>query len=262
MAALGRDLGGGAFAMMVSCSDESGTDFSGPTPYASVAGFVGPTEAWKCFARSWRHVLDDFGIQQFHTSAFHRKDKDSAYFGWTESRRISLIRRLVEAINQHNLRGFAIQASVREYQDLGNSEPLYLVLFDRVLTTLGDLMEEILPEEALWPCFGRTSSMESRARRLYAYRCAGDKRMKIHFYTDEPQFVSTSEQIGLEPADLLANVARHYVRGVADPELDTFFSIINLRQIAGYNRTIFSLMTVDEITESARHVKASANFNA
>jgi len=82
--------------------------------------------------------------------------------------------------------------------------------------------------------------------------------MKSRFYTEEPQFVSSGEQIGLEPADLLASVARHYVRGVADPSLDTFFSVFNLRQIAGYNRTIFSMMTADEIARSVQNLKESA----
>src|SRR5208282_3088723 len=117
--------------MIVSCADESGTDFSGPTPYASVAGFLGPSVAWKCFESGWRRVLKAFGIAEFHMNEWLR-DSSPTYRDWSKGHRLSFMQQLVETINQHNLRGFALQASFEDYKRLGHSEPLYLVLFDGV----------------------------------------------------------------------------------------------------------------------------------
>jgi Protein of unknown function (DUF3800) len=244
--------------VIVSCADESGTDLSGPTPYASLAGFLGPSAAWKRFHSSWKRVLNEFGIGEFHMTEW-LSGKSGAYRGWDKSRRLSLVGQLVEAINAHNLRGFALQVSFDDYKRLGHSEPPYLVLFDAALTTLKTIMdEEILTEEHLFPYFGRTSSLESRSKRLYNYRLANDEVMRNRFYTAEPHFLSPSEMIGLQPADLLASVARNYVRGVVNPELNTFLAWRNLRQIIGYNRTTFRVMAENEIGQSVGHVKASA----
>jgi len=98
--------------------------------------------------------------------------------------------------------------------------------------------------------------MEPRSRRLYSYRLANDEAMRDRFYTG-PQFLSPGELIGLEPSDLLASVARNYVRGVVNPALDTFLALTNLRQIIGYNRTTFQVMTEDEMAQSVEHVKVS-----
>ena len=102
--------------------------------------------------------------------------------------------------------------------------------------------------------------MESRASRLYAYRLANDQSMRDRFWLEYPQFISVAEQRGLEAADLLANVARNYVRGRADPELDTFLATQNLRQIIGYNHTEFRVMTTDEIAQSIERVRESVRY--
>jgi hypothetical protein len=243
--------------MMVSCADESGTDFNGPTRYASIAGFVGPTVAWIGFQKTWLEVLREFELDGFHTTTWLRR-RDSLYEEWPEGRRLSLGSRLADAINRYNLRGFAVQLSVDEYELSGHATPVYLVLFDAVLSLLNAIMaDEIFFAENLVTYFGKTSNMESRARRLYQYRLESDDSMRDRFWVDRPQFVSPDEQVGLQPADLLANVARNYVRGRVNPELNTFLAKRSLLNIVGYNQTKLCVMNAEEIAQSAERVQKS-----
>jgi len=249
--------------MIMSCADESGVHFNGPTPYVSLAGFIGCLEAWKAAIGRWTEIRLGHGLEEFRTSEWLRHSKPH-YHELPQGGWLVIAGELIQrGINPFNLRGFAVQMSVERYRELGHSQQPYLVLFDAALSMLDSIMkDDALEEEALWTCFGRTASMEGPASRLYAYRMAQDREMRSRFYLESPEFKSPREQIGLEPADLLANTARNYVRGIVNQELESFLSRRNLRQIAGYNRTKFWVLDDAQIVLAAEHVADAAQWRA
>ncbi len=249
--------------MIMSCADESGVHFTGPTPYVSLAGFIGCSEAWKAALRRWTEIRLNHGLEEFRTSEWLRHSEPH-YHDLSRGRWLTIAGELIQlGLNPFNLRGFAVQMSVERYRELGHGQQPYLVLFDAALSLLDNIMKnDALEEERLWTCFGRTASMERPASRLYAYRMAQDQEMRSRFYLESPDFKSPSEQIGLEPADLLANTARNYVRGVVNQELDTFLSRHNLRQIAGYNRTMFWVLDDSQIASAVERVAEAARWRA
>jgi Protein of unknown function (DUF3800) len=92
--------------------DESGThDPTGRAPGARtplVMGFMGRSESWIAFNKSWQAILDKFGINYFHFNEFSAVKSHSLktawpYYGWTQQKRDDFLYSLAKIAGSKHL---------------------------------------------------------------------------------------------------------------------------------------------------------------
>ncbi len=247
---------------LVSFADESGTDQSGLFPYIAIAGYWGPICAWKGFSEDWKKVLEEFDLGL----AFHMTDflaERGPFANWSVPNRQSCILRLVEVINSYNLHGFAVQVSHQDYTTgiatigraaKGNRRDWwrhpYLPVFDGVIRQLLASIHWTLEEERLTMYFGKTSSLEPKATKIFAYYAENDPVGRDRL--GDLLFDKADNCPQIQAADILASVARNYLRGIVARKtprpLDTCDAHRYVRWLVGHNHTAFRVLTAADFS--------------
>lgn len=100
--------------------DDSGTHAG--SQVSIVAGYMGMAEAWESLERRWSAVLDGGHVRFFHASAaahFRRP-----FDGWTARRRDTLIRKLIDVINDTPIIGIGSALPAIEHRSFMPQEKL------------------------------------------------------------------------------------------------------------------------------------------
>lgn len=244
---------------LVSFADESGTDQRGDYPFIAIAGYWGPIVAWKGFSKDWMRVLGEFDLgHAFHMTEF--LGEKGVFANWSAAHRQSCILQLVEIINSYNLHGFAVQVSHQDYKTGiaamdgaadGNRRDWwrhpYLPVFDAVIRQVLASIHWTLEEERLTMYFGKTSSLEPKATKIFDYYSENDPVGRDRL--GDLLFVKADSDPQIQAADILASVARNHLRGVvAQGSLDTFDAHRYVRWLVGHNHTAFRVLTAADFS--------------
>ncbi len=84
--------------------DESGIHDS--APICLIAGYFGGPGQWKKFDKSWKKILADYGISEFHAHNFWQRDssgnRTGLYRGWDDAESDQFLDKLVSVIENHS----------------------------------------------------------------------------------------------------------------------------------------------------------------
>ena len=98
---------------LVAYMDDSGTHAGAPN--ALVAGYWGGVKEWSALEWSWKKVLTDFGIDEFHAKRFWFRNRDgsrvSPYTGWDDSKHHDFIDKLLGIVESSKVVPFAYGVS-------------------------------------------------------------------------------------------------------------------------------------------------------
>lgn len=95
-------------AMFVAYFDASGTHTG--CPVVTVSGFVARADRWKKFQIKWADIIEKAGLEYFHMTDFEAWKKSPIYKDWSQEKRVSVLKRLINAIAEHVT--FAASSSV------------------------------------------------------------------------------------------------------------------------------------------------------
>lgn len=106
--------------MLVGYFDESYTHAPAPRVY-TLGGYISTANHWKKFEREWNEALRDAGITTFfHMTTFEARKKE--YEGWSNEKRIQVLRRLHSVIKKRVFAGFAVSVVLSDYEEIMNDE--------------------------------------------------------------------------------------------------------------------------------------------
>lgn len=106
-------------AMLVGYFDESYTHAPAPLVY-TLGGYISTDKQWMKFQREWGEVLNDAGIPFFHMAKFEARKKE--YEGWSNEKRIQILRRLHSIIKKRVFAGFAVTLVLSDYEEIMTDE--------------------------------------------------------------------------------------------------------------------------------------------
>jgi hypothetical protein len=201
--------------VFVSFGDESGNHTNETYPFMAIAGYVGHPSIWKVFKNHWAKTLEEYDLSAFHMTEYLRR-KALPYSDWSDKRYGHCINAFIDVITTYNLSGFAVQVPREDFDSCLSSrvkkrlvhDP-YVLVFDTAITMLLRRMY-LIPKEQLTMYFHRTS-FANKARLDYQRRKRNDPNG--HRLADDVHFVS-DQCLPIQAADLLANLARNYLRGL------------------------------------------------
>jgi hypothetical protein len=104
-------------AMLTLYLDESYSHPPAPLIY-TVAGYIATVNEWRKFQKEWRRELDRAGIDFFHMTTFEARRKE--YEGWSNEKRVEVLKRLHRSIHRRILTGFASSVVVADYNEVMN----------------------------------------------------------------------------------------------------------------------------------------------
>jgi hypothetical protein len=105
--------------MLVGYFDESYTHPPSPRVY-TLAGYISTDKQWVKFEREWGQVLSDAAIPFFHMTTFEARRKE--YAGWSNEKRIQILRRLHAIIKKRVFAGFAVSVVMSDYEEIMSDE--------------------------------------------------------------------------------------------------------------------------------------------
>lgn len=97
--------------------DESYSHPPAPLIY-TVAGYIATDTEWRKFKKEWRRELDRAGIDFFHMAKYEARKKE--YEGWSNEKRVEVLKRLHRTIHRRILTGFAASVVVADYNEVMN----------------------------------------------------------------------------------------------------------------------------------------------
>lgn len=104
--------------------DETGTSDGGPV--TGLGGWIAYDRRWRHFSRSWKSVLRKAGVDVFHMVDFAHGNR--AFRGWSEPKRLAVIRRLCAIAESHTFAGIARAVESTAYDELVRQAPSSLEL--------------------------------------------------------------------------------------------------------------------------------------
>lgn len=105
--------------MLIGYFDESYTHPPAPRVY-TLGGYISTDRKWKRFQREWGSVLDVAGIPFFHMAKYEARKKE--YEGWTNEKRIRILRTLHSIIKKRVMAGFAVSLMLSDYEEIMTDE--------------------------------------------------------------------------------------------------------------------------------------------
>lgn len=104
-------------AMLTLYLDESYSHPPAPLIY-TVAGYIATINEWRKFQKEWRRELERAGIDFFHMAKYEARKKE--YEGWSNEKRVEVLKRLHRTIHRRALMGFASSVVVADYDEVMN----------------------------------------------------------------------------------------------------------------------------------------------
>lgn len=101
--------------------DESYTHAPAPLIY-TVGGYVSSVKRWKKFEREWAEALREVDVSFFHMAKFEARKKE--YEGWSNEKRVRVLRRLHGIIKERVFVGFACSVNLSDYQEVIKTDEL------------------------------------------------------------------------------------------------------------------------------------------
>lgn len=236
---------------------------TGKFPVVSVAGYLGPTAAWKEFSKTWCARLEYLGLTSFHMTEFLRR-KTKPYNVWSDQKYESCIPLLIEVIATYNIQGFSIQVSRDDCEKILSKEVRkayikdpYILVFDTAISQILRYMYFKPFDERVMCFFGRTS-FNPKARQVYERRRQRDHNG--HRLYDEPFFVSDTDFVAVQAADMLASVSRNFARGrIAQrtgQSLEFSMEMVEryLRLLRANTQTTFRTVQASDVRRAQEHL--------
>ena len=212
-------------AMLTAYMDESGIHEG--SNICAIAGFMGTEEEWSILERRWKTVIRNAGISAFHMAEF--ESRHGEFQGWSELRRKSLLRELVETIKARDLHGVGSALVVADYNLLSegdrkyithnNPDRPYFLCFQHCIVESAHHADNLPPEEKVGFVFDRQHDFAAEAKRLY-----NDMKDQIewenrHRLADALAFASKRGTVQLQAADLAAyECYKHLDNKLCHPE--------------------------------------------
>ncbi len=200
----GAPVGRRFMAMLWFYCDES---YDNPLKNYCVAGLLGEEKTFVKLEANWIGINKRFGVQRFHAAPLNAFDHE--YEGWEKNRQIQYTKRLLKAIQRRgaDLQLTAIGLEADAYEEelssdakirLGNP---YTFCFKQCLLMLSIMMRQLPPEYRFSVIFERNEHETEAVRVFYMLKYL-DPEIGQRMGTCTPG--SWSEQIALQPADLIA----------------------------------------------------------
>jgi hypothetical protein len=118
-------------------ADESGTHDG--SAYCIVAGYRGSPGQWDKFNKSWRAILQEYGVPVFHSKVFFNRKritnpKKNPYFKWSDGKANEFLGKLLGVISKQRIYPVGCSVSVHDFESYSYGERCVLVGYQPTLS--------------------------------------------------------------------------------------------------------------------------------
>jgi Protein of unknown function (DUF3800) len=220
-------------AMLVGYFDESYTHAPAPRVY-TLGGYISTDRKWKRFEKEWYSTLDAAGIPFFHMAKYEARKKE--YEGWTNEKRVRILRTLHGIIKKRVLAGFAVSVVLSDYEEIMNDEvKAYFSNHHQFVTVaclqyISNWLRSKNYKETVAYFFESGSGFDADVERLLR-DIIDDERMSERYLIHSCSIVNKRNFAPLQAADILAyEVTKVHAREVGNDKTRPIRrSIRNLR---------------------------------
>lgn len=228
----------------------------------SIGAYIATVEQWREFAREWKDLLAEYGIEMMHATDLEASQ--GQFRGWKKDRKISLQKRVTGIINRRVNIGVAASIPYSDYNAEVTGDHLlvcgspYNYCFNLVLTQIGAWIDKYRRDQpmqyvfeqgdyGLHECFNALNNQKKR-------KIDNRKRYLIEGWSSQDK----RKMIQLQAADVLAyEQMKHFANRVAFGEvrpqrkmLDALAAngkVISIRQDRESLRTTMAAIDLDDV---------------
>jgi hypothetical protein len=219
--------------MLTGYFDESYTHAPAPLVY-TLGGYISTDKQWAKFQREWSEVLKDAGVPFFHMAKFEARKKE--YEGWSNEKRIQILRRLHSIIKKRVFAGFAATLVLSDYEEIMTDEVRDYFGNPHQFVTIACMkyiaiwLEEQNYKENISYVFESGSGYDADVMRLIAGVISVERQAKI-YRVSSCSIENKRKFFPLQAADILAyEVTKAHAREVGDDKTRPIRqSVMNLR---------------------------------
>jgi hypothetical protein len=242
--------------MLVGYFDESYTHAPAPRVY-TLGGYISTDSQWKKFQREWGEALKDAGVPFFHMAKFEARKKE--YEGWSNEKRIQVLRRLHSIIKKRVLAGFAVTLVLSDYEEILTDEVRAYFGNPHQFVTIACMRHiarwhyEQKYQENIAYVFESGSGYDADVARLLAGVISDEKQAEI-YRVRSFRIQNKRDLFPLQAADILAyEVTKVHAREVGDDKTRPIRqSIRNLRMPCFNEWFYYDKKELLDLIESAR----------